>query len=216
MAWGISGKGSKFEPMWINRPNPGKNDIKMEVVYCGICHSDCLVGDDLLGTNKWPFIPGHEFIGKIVEVGKGVKKFKVGDHAGVGCLVDVCENCNNCKDQEESYCLGRTLSIMDKKKGQRVGGNPETWTQGGYSKTYVVNEKFAFLIPKGMDLAQAAPVLCGGITIFSPLKHFGAIDSKKKMTVGIIGIGGIGTLGIKFAKAAGHDVMAISTTAAKE
>jgi uncharacterized zinc-type alcohol dehydrogenase-like protein len=104
VAWGIEEKGAKFVPMWINRPNPGEKDIKIEVLYCGICHSDCTIGDNLLGTNKWPFIPGHEFIGKVVEVGSEVTKCYVGDHIGVGCYVDKCDTCEDCLEEEESFC----------------------------------------------------------------------------------------------------------------
>jgi uncharacterized zinc-type alcohol dehydrogenase-like protein len=168
-----------------------------------------------MGTNQWPFIPGHEFIGRVVQVGKGVKKMKVGDNVGVGCYVDKCDTCDACHEKEESYCSKKVISIMGKKTGKRVRGNLDVFTQGGYAATHVVHEDFAFKIPKGMNLAEAAPILCGGITMYSPLKHWGCLDGKKK-TVGIIGIGGLGTLGIKLAKAMGHDVMAISTTASKE
>jgi uncharacterized zinc-type alcohol dehydrogenase-like protein len=201
--------------MWINRPNPGEKDIKMEVLFCGICHSDCTIALDYFGTNQWPFIPGHEFIGRVVEVGSGVTKVKVGDHVGVGCYVDKCDTCEHCNEGEESYCPKKVISINAKKTGQRVRGNLERFTEGGYAATHVVHEDFAFVIPEGLDLAEAAPILCGGITMYSPLKHWGALDGKKK-TIGIIGIGGLGTMGIKLAKAMGHDVMAISTTAAKE
>lgn len=201
--------------MYISRPLPGDRDIKMEVMYCGICHSDCTIGLDMMGTNQWPFIPGHEFIGRVVQVGKKVKKVKVGDNVGVGCYVDKCDTCEDCLEKEESFCPSKVISINAKKTGKRVGGNPDTYTHGGYGATHVVNEDFAFKIPGGMNLAEAAPILCGGITMFSPLKHWGCLEGKK-MTVGIVGIGGLGTLGIKLANAMGHDVMAISTTSSKE
>lgn len=114
-----------------------------------------------------------------------------------------------------SYCDKKVISINAKKTGKRIGGNLERYTEGGYSGTHIVNEDFAFVIPAGMNLAEAAPILCGGITVYSPLKHWGALDGKK-MTIGVIGIGGLGTIAIKLAKAMGHDVMAISSTAAKE
>ena len=142
-------------------------------------------------------------------------RFKVGDYAGVGCFVDSCDACEDCKIDEVQFCPGYVVSINCKKKGKRVGGNPNTWTQGGYSKTHVVHEKFAFKFPETMDLTSAAPIMCGGITMYSPLKHWGCLNGKK-MTVGIIGVGGLGTYGIKLAKAMGHDVVAISSSNAKE
>jgi uncharacterized zinc-type alcohol dehydrogenase-like protein len=215
IAWGLPAKGGKFAPMWINRPNPGENDIKMEVLYCGICHSDSFMGEDPMGIMQWPFIPGHEFIGRVVEVGSAVTMHKIGSVVGVGCYVDKCDTCTACVDEEESYCRGKVLTIQGKKTGKRISGNPDRNTEGGYAATHVINEKFAFNIPDTLDLTKAAPILCGGITVFSPLKHWGALDGKK-MTIGVIGIGGLGTMAIKLAKAMGHDVLAVSSTAAKE
>jgi uncharacterized zinc-type alcohol dehydrogenase-like protein len=218
-AWGMPEKNGKFVPMVINRPQLGEKDVKMEVTFCGICHSDVTMGEDPIGSMAWPFIPGHEFIGKVVEVGSAVEKTKVGDNVGVGCFVDKCDTCENCQDGEESYCAQKVISINAKKlvngKGNRLRGNLETRTEGGYSEIHVVHEDFAFVIPANLDPAQAAPILCGGITMYDPLKHWGALD-RKNMTIGIIGVGGLGTFGIKLAKAMGHTVMAISTSVKKE
>jgi len=170
---------------------------------------------NLFGGTTFPFIPGHEFIGKVVEVGSKVTKAKIGDNVGVGCYVDSCGTCDSCKETEIQYCDTKVISINAKKTLSRVGGNKNTVTQGGYSATHVVHEDFALLIPESLDPSLASPIMCGGITMFDPLKHWGALDGKK-MTIGIIGVGGLGTMGIKLAKAMGHDVMAISTSAAKE
>jgi uncharacterized zinc-type alcohol dehydrogenase-like protein len=215
IAWGIPGKGQPCAPMWINRPKPDVKDIKMEVLFVGLCHSDNLIGKDMFKMNQWPFIPGHEFIGRVVEVGGEVTKVKVGDHVGVGCFVDKCDTCEGCLDKEEAYCSNKVQSVCAKKIGRRTRGNQETFTQGGYSQHHVIHEDFAFVIPEGMNMAEASPILCAGITVYSPLKHWGCLDGKK-MTVGVCGIGGLGTMAIKMAKAMGHDVMAISTTVAKE
>jgi uncharacterized zinc-type alcohol dehydrogenase-like protein len=215
IGWGLLKKGEKFVPMWINRYKPREHDIKFDILYSGICHSDCTIADDLIGQTKWPFVPGHEFVGRVTEVGSAVTKAKVGQMVGVGCFVDKCDTCGACVDKEEAYCDAKVISINAAKTGKRVGGNPDTYTEGGYSATHVVHEDFAFVIPADLDITQAAPILCGGITMYDPLKHWGCLDGKKK-TVGIIGVGGLGTMGIKLARAMGHDVVAISTTSAKE
>lgn len=215
VAWAQPSKEGKFVPVWIPRHNVGEMDVKFEVLYCGICHSDCTMGrDNPLGNVKYPFVPGHEFIGKVTEVGAKVTKIKVGDVVGVGCYVEACMKCGACQNDEENYCDTKTISIGAKKK-HGMAGNPDIDTMGGYSGSHVVHEHFAVKIPEGMDLTKVAPILCGGITMFDPLKYWGALDGKK-MTIGIIGIGGLGTMGIKLAKAMGHDVVAISRGPAKE
>jgi len=145
-----------------------------------------------------------------------VTKFKIGDNVGVGCYVDACNECGSCAEGEVNYCeKGNVLSINSRKKYKRTGGNPEVATMGGYAATHVVHEDFAFKIPDALDITKAAPIMCGGITMYEPLKHWGCLDGKK-MTVGIVGVGGLGTMGIKLAKAMGHTVMAISTSTSKE
>ena len=215
VAWAQPSKEGKFVPVWIPRHNVGEMDVKFEVLFCGICHSDCTMGrDNPMGMVSYPFVPGHEFIGRVTEVGAKVTKVKAGDVVGVGCYVEACLNCSSCKNDEESYCDNKTISIGAKKiHGQ--AGNPDLPTMGGYSGSHVVHEHFAVKIPEGMDLTKVAPILCGGITMFDPLKHWGALDGKK-MTIGIVGIGGLGTMGIKLAKAMGHDVVGISRGPAKE
>ena len=142
--------------------------------------------------------------------------FKVGDHVGVGCFIDSCLDCPNCQNGDEQYCLkGMTLTYKGDKKHGRVSGNQNTKTQGGYSAANTVHEDFVLKIPPGMDLEKTAPILCAGITMYSPLKHWGAAGDKK-MVIGVVGIGGLGTMGIKLAKALGNDVLAISTSPSKE
>jgi len=163
------------------------------------------------------FCPGHEFLGKVTEVGASVTKFKIGDHVGVGCYVDSCDECSSCAEGDIPYCeKGNVLSLNSDKKYKRVGGNKNERTMGGYSSTYVVHETFAFKIPDALDLSKAAPILCGGITVYDPLRHWGATEEGRKMTIGVVGIGGLGTMGIKLSKALGHTVVAISTSPNKE
>lgn len=155
-------------------------------------------------------------MGKVVEVGSKVTKVKVGDNVGVGCFIDACLDCPRCKEGDEQYCdKGMTGTYGGDKKHGRVGGNQETKTCGGYSASNVVHEHFVCKIPDGIPPECAAPILCAGITMYDPLRHWGA-TAGKKMTIGIIGVGGLGTMGIKISKALGHDVYAISTSAHKE
>jgi len=216
MMWGIKESGGKHEPLWIPRPKVTDHAVKFEMLYCGICHSDVHTGQNDWGPCNFPFVAGHELLGRVTEVGSKVTKFKVGDTVGVGCFIDACLDCVNCKAGDEQYCLkGMTGTYNGKKMHGRVGGNQETTTAGGYSVGHTVHEDFVMRIPEGMDLAKTAPILCAGITMFSPLQHWGA-NTEQKKTVGIVGIGGLGTMGIKLAKAMGNEVMAISTSAHKE
>jgi len=216
VAWGVEKSGEMHKPLWIARPKPQDYDVKFEMLYCGICHSDVHNVKNEWGPCDFPCVAGHELLGKVTEVGNKVTKFKVGDHVGVGCFVDSCLDCCNCHDGDEQYCLkGVTLTYKGDKKFGRVSGNQETKTMGGYSAANTVHEDFVLKIHEGMDLQKTAPILCAGITMYSPLKHWGAAGDKK-MTVGIVGIGGLGTMGIKLAKAMGNDVLAISTSPRKE
>lgn len=219
-AWGLHGKfpNKKFEPMVIPRAKVGPKDVKMDLLYSGVCHSDVHLGADDLSLSMFPMVPGHELLGTVSEVGSEVTNFKVGDKIGVGVIVDSCQNCENCEAGEEQYCLGGFMGNVhtynDKKRYNLLGGNPDTQTFGGYSGSHVCNEKFVVKIPDGLDMERAAPILCAGITMYDPLAHWGALNGGK--TVGIVGIGGLGTMGVKMAKAMGNKVVAISTTASKE
>lgn len=215
VAWGIEKSGEKHKPLTIARPKVTDHAVKFEMLYCGICHSDVHTGKNDWGPCSFPFVSGHELLGRVVEVGSKVTKFKVGDICAVGCFIDACLECVNCKKGDEQYCdKGMTTTYNGDKKHGRVGGNQTTKTAGGYSAANTVHEDFVIKIPEGMDLEKTAPILCAGITMYSPLKHWGAANEKK--IVGIVGIGGLGTMGIKLAKALGNEVMAISSSPNKE
>jgi uncharacterized zinc-type alcohol dehydrogenase-like protein len=162
-------------------------------------------------------VPGHELIGTVVEVGSNVTKVKVGDNVGVGCIIDSCLECGACERGDEMYCEkgGHVHTYNSMKKYNHIGGNPDTQNFGGYAASQVVHERFIIRIPDSLKLETAAPILCAGITMYDPLKHWGALDGKP-MTIGIVGIGGLGTMGIKLAKAAGNRVVAISSSEKKE
>jgi alcohol dehydrogenase (NADP+) len=221
VAWAIPeySANPKFEPTWINRPNPQDFDVKFEMLYCGICHSDCHIGLNHMAAWRpchYPFVGGHELLGRVVEVGSKVTKVKVGEAVGVGCFVDACLDCENCEAGNENYCAkGLTPTYNGDRAHGRYNGNPASKTWGGYSGSNVVNENFILKIPDSLPLEFSAPIMCAGITMYSPLRDHGA-TAGKKMTIGVIGVGGLGTMGIKLAAALGHDVVAISTSPSKE
>jgi len=217
IAWGIEKFGEKFKPIWINRPSVGDYDVRFEMKYCGICHSDCHLGHNDLGGSIYPMVPGHELIGTVTEVGSKVTKVVVGDNVGVGVIKDSCLDCDTCARGDEQYCeKGNSVHTYNSmKKYTHIGGNQDTQNFGGYSASECVHEHFILKIPDGIPLDKAGPILCAGITLYDPLVHWGATKGKK-MTIGIVGIGGLGTMGIKISKALGHRVVAISTSAKKE
>ena len=204
------GKESVAEPlheMIINRRAIQPHDVEFEILYCGICHSDLHQIKNDFGGTMWPIVPGHEIVGRVTAVGNHVKNFKVGDLAAVGCIVDSCGHCEYCEDGIEQFCdEGVTFSFNSVDKVS--GGH----TFGGFSKTYVCNEKYVLHMPAFEDLASAAPLLCAGITVYSPLRHWGAAVGKR---VGVLGIGGLGHLAIKIAKAMGAEVIVFTHSAAK-
>ena len=186
------------------------------MLYAGICHTDVHAVKNDFGGAVFPFVPGHELLGEVTEIGNEVTRFKVGDKVGVGCLVDSCLECEQCKDDHENYCDNQmTGTYNGQKRHGRVLGNPASRTWGGYSGSNVVHEHFVNKIPEGLPLDKAAPIMCAGITMYDPLRHWGFTE-KQNQVVGIVGIGGLGTMGIKIAKALGHQVVAISTSANKE
>ena len=193
-------------PFTFERRTPGPTDIRIEIAYCGVCHSDLHQVRDEWGGALFPMVPGHEIVGTVTAVGADVRKFKVGDRAGVGCLVDSCGTCANCADHEEQYCTnGATFTYNSKDK---QGG----LTYGGYSNDIVVDEGFALTIPAGLDLAGVAPLLCAGITTYSPLRHWKVGPGQ---VVGVVGLGGLGHMALKFAKAFGAHVVQFTTSQAK-
>ncbi|URX63767.1 NAD(P)-dependent alcohol dehydrogenase [Luteibacter anthropi] len=199
---------SPLVPFNFQRRDVGAHDIHIEILYSGICHSDLHQAHNDWGNSIYPMVPGHEIVGRVVAVGAQVKKFKVGDIAGVGCMVDSCRECASCKRDLEQYCLNHTSFTYNGTEQDK-----KTPTQGGYSTDIVVEERFAVKISKDLDLKAVAPLLCAGITTYSPLSHWKQNVEGKK--VGVIGLGGLGHMGVKFAKAMGAHVTMITTSEAK-
>lgn len=192
----------------IQRRDPKPHDVQIEILYCGVCHSDLHTARGEWGGTVYPCVPGHEIVGRVTAVGGHVKKFKVGDLAGVGCLVDSCRECDNCKEGLEQYCIGgATFSYNSPDK--ESGGN----TYGGYSKSIVTHEDFVLSISDKLPLDAVAPLLCAGITTYSPLRHWKVGKGTK---VAILGLGGLGHMGVKLAAAMGAEVTMLSHTASKE
>jgi alcohol dehydrogenase (NADP+) len=198
---------SHIEPFNFERRDPLPNDVVIAIEFCGICHSDLHQVNDDWFPGIFPMVPGHEIVGRVSQVGSAVKKFKVGDLAGVGCMVDSCRQCAPCKAGLEQYCdVGPILTYNARDKR----GNP---TYGGYANNIVVDEAFAVKVPVNLDLAAVAPLLCAGITTYSPLQHW---KVGKHSKVGIVGLGGLGHMGLKFAHAMGAHVVLFSTSAKKK
>jgi alcohol dehydrogenase (NADP+) len=194
----------------IARRDPTETDVQIEILFCGICHSDLhQVRNEWSGVmpTVYPCVPGHEIVGRVTKVGSGVKKFKAGDIAAVGCMVDSDGTCPACKEGLEQFCPNMTLTYNFPDK--HTGGV----TYGGYSDSVVVDQRFVLKVPSNLDLAGVAPLLCAGITTFSPLHHWGVGKGKK---VGIVGLGGLGHMGVKFAHALGAHVVLFTTSPGKK
>ena len=201
-AFGTSSKDDDLMEMQIERREVTSKDIEIEILYCGVCHSDLHTARNDWGGTKYPSVPGHEIIGKITKIGSDVTRFKVGDLAGVGCLVDSCKECESCKQDLEQYCLNGFTGTYNG-TDEFLKGH----TFGGYSEKVVVTEDFVLKIPESLDLKAVAPLLCAGITTWSPLRHWNVKAGDK---VAIIGLGGLGHMGIKLAKALGAEVTLFS------
>ena len=201
-AYGTEAKDKDLQEMQIERRDVRPTDIEIDILYCGVCHSDLHTARNDWGGTKYPSVPGHEIIGKITRVGSEVTKFKVGDLAGVGCLVDSCRECESCKQNLEQYCLNGSTGTYNG-KDPFLGGH----TFGGYSEKIVVDEAFGLLIPENLDLKAVAPLLCAGVTTWSPLKHW---DVKEGTKVAVVGLGGLGHMAIKLAKGLGANVTLFS------
>jgi uncharacterized zinc-type alcohol dehydrogenase-like protein len=216
-AFAVSSKDFKeFEKIKIKRNAVGADDVQLDVKYCGICHSDVhFTRAEIAAVAAcYPMVPGHEIAGIATKVGKNVKGIKVGDHVGVGCFVDSCMECQPCKAGYENGCdKFPTLTFNGKTVFGRISTDRD-YTYGGYSKSMTVNSHFVIRIPKGYPLEKAGPVFCSGITVYTPLKEFGAIKGGKK--VGVIGIGGLGQMAVNLAAAMGNEVTAISTSPKKK
>jgi len=194
-------------PFTFQRRDPGAHDVRIEILYSGVCHSDLHQAKGDWGNSVFPMVPGHEIVGRVVAVGSAVSKFKVGDFAGVGCMVDSCRECDSCKQDLEQYCTTHTSFTYNGTEQDKT-----TPTQGGYSTEIVVEERFVVKISEKLDLKATAPLLCAGITTYSPLRHWKVGPGQK---VGVIGLGGLGHMGVKFAKAMGAHVTMITTSASK-
>lgn len=187
-AFGTEAANASLNQLNINRRKPVSHDIEIEILYCGVCHSDLHTARNEWHNTIYPCVPGHEIVGRIISVGSHVKKFKAGDLAAVGCMVDSCRNCQYCKEGLEQYCEAGntgTYNSPDKHLGSQ--------TYGGYSQSIVVDEGFVLKVPENLDLAATAPLLCAGITTYSPLKHWNVGPGKK---VGVVGLGGLGHMGV--------------------
>jgi alcohol dehydrogenase (NADP+) len=203
----VDGPDKPFRAAEINRRDLDSNDVLIEIKYAGICHSDIHTAHGEWGPVNYPLVPGHEIAGIVTDVGTEVTKYKVGDRVGVGCMVDSCGDCENCRKGEEQYCLKGNVPTY---AGVDKYGEP---TQGGYSTHIVVTEDFAVRIPDSIGLDAAAPLLCAGITTFSPLNHWGAGPGKK---VAVVGMGGLGHMAVQIAHAMGAEVTVLSQTLKKK
>ena len=209
-AYSAASATSPLAPFTIPRRDNTESDVQIEILFCGICHSDLHSV-----RNEWssimptvyPIVPGHEIVGRVTKVGSKVTKFKPGDLAGVGCLVDSDHTCPNCKDGLEQLCPNQTLTFTSPDK--HLGGV----TYGGYSESIVVDERFVLHVPSNLNLAGVAPLLCAGITTYSPMRRWGNITGKK---VGVVGLGGLGHMGVKFARAFGAHVVVFTTSPGKK
>lgn len=203
-AYAVTAATSQLAPFQLQRRDPGSHDVEMEILFCGVCHSDVhTVRNEWRGTT-YPCVPGHEIIGRVTRVGNQVKKFKEDEIVGVGCLVDSCRICASCKDNLEQFCEAGAIFTYNSPDKHSNG-----ITYGGYSESIVVDEAFVLRVPKHLDRAGSAPLLCAGITTYSPLKHNKVTKGQK---VGVVGLGGLGHMGLKLAKALGAHVVVFTTS----
>jgi uncharacterized zinc-type alcohol dehydrogenase-like protein len=202
-AYAAQSSKTPIEPFQIERRAPRANDVAIDILYCGVCHSDIHQARDEWGGSIFPMVPGHEIVGRVTSVGSAVTSFKVGDLAGVGCMVDSCRECVNCKDGEEQYCVKHATLTYN---GRDKDGEP---TYGGYSTSIVVDENYVLHISDKLDLAATAPLLCAGITTYSPLRHWNVGKGTK---LGVMGLGGLGHMGLKFGHAFGAHVVQFTTS----
>lgn len=206
-AFGAEAPTDDLKELSIERREVTAKDVEIDILFCGVCHSDLHTVRDEWGGTIYPSVPGHEIVGRVTRVGAEVSKFKVGDLVGVGCMVDSCRECESCKEGLEQYCEnGNTQTYNSPDQHLNIH------TFGGYSEKVVVDQDFVLSVPENLDLAAAAPLLCAGVTTYSPLKHWNVGPGKK---VGIVGIGGLGHMAVKIAKAMGAQVVVITTSPSK-
>ena len=202
--WAARKAKGELAPFNFERRALGPNDVRIDVLYAGICHSDIHTVNEDWGKNQYPIVPGHEIVGKVVAVGDKVTKHKIGDFVGVGCMVDSCGTCVNCKADREQNCLNGTTFTYG--APDKISGGI---TQGGYSTGMVVKDHFCIKIPDGMDLSRVAPIMCAGITTFSPMQHWNLEEDQE---IAVVGVGGLGHMAIKLAVAKGAKVTAFTTS----
>ena len=208
-AYGAADKTAPLAPMTLERREPGPTDVAIEILFCGVCHSDLhTVRSEWPGT-VYPCVPGHEILGRVTQVGGEVKTFKTGDRAAVGCMVDSCRSCESCRAGQEQYCEASAIRFTYNSPDPSFPGK---MTYGGYSTQIVVDERFCLHVSPKLDAAAAAPLLCAGITLYSPLKQWGAAKGK---SVGIVGLGGLGHMGVKISHALGAHTVLFTTSPAK-
>jgi uncharacterized zinc-type alcohol dehydrogenase-like protein len=208
-AYGATSQTAPLGPLQIERRAPTAEDVEIKILYCGICHSDIHTARGEWAGTSYPVVPGHEVVGRVSAIGAAVKRFKIGDLVGVGCMVDSCRSCSSCKESLEQYCERSETVFTYNSADKHLPGQR---TYGGYSTSIVVAEPFVLKISEKLDLAAAAPLLCAGITTYSPLKHWGAGPGKK---VGIVGLGGLGSMGVKFSHAFGAHTVLFTTSPSK-
>ncbi len=203
-AYSASSATARLAPLSIGRRDPGAQDVQIQVLYCGICHTDVHIARNEWQGTTYPCVPGHEIVGRVVKAGSQVRKFKEGDLAGVGCMVDSCRTCENCRDGLEQFCTNGTVFTYNS-PDKHLGG----MTYGGYSDSIVVDEAFVVRVPTQLNLPGTAPLLCAGITTYSPLQYHKVGKDQK---VGIVGLGGLGHMGVKLARALGARVVVFTTS----
>src|SRR2546425_6986602 len=207
-AYGARAAKAPLSPLTIERRKPGPLDVEIEILYCGICHSDVHKVNDDWSSTHFPVVPGHEIVGRVASHGASVTRFQEGDLVGVGCIVDSCRSCPECRAGHEMFCEKGVTFTFDS-----FDQNTKTWTYGGYSTKIVVDERYVLSVPKGLDPAGASPLMCAGITTHSPLHRFGV---KPGDPVAVVGLGGLGHVAVKLAASMGADVTVLSTSRDKE
>ncbi|NVN05175.1 NAD(P)-dependent alcohol dehydrogenase [Asaia spathodeae] len=207
IGYGAQKASDRLAPFKFDRRDTGPEDVRIDILYCGVCHSDIHQSRNEWHNTVYPCVPGHEIVGRVSEVGVSVTKFKVGDLAGVGCMVDSCRECPSCKEGLEQYCENGFVGTYNGEDRQGRGN-----TYGGYSKAVVVDQAFVLKVPENLDLAAVAPLLCAGITTYSPLRHWKVGPGQR---VGVVGLGGLGHMAVKFARAFGAHVVLFTTSQSK-
>jgi alcohol dehydrogenase (NADP+) len=207
-AYGAQSAKAPLGPFDIDRRAPGPSDVAIDILFCGVCHSDLHIARNEWGNSQFPCVPGHEIVGRVTHVGERVTKFVVNDLVCVGTMVDSCQHCDPCREGLEQYCDSGSTQTFNGRE-QLTGKN----TYGGYSSSIVVREEFVLRLPEGLDPASAAPLLCAGITTYSPLRHWKAGPGKR---VGVVGLGGLGHMAVKFASALGAEVTLLTSSSNKK